>query len=56
MREVKYGFLNFVASMCIYRKPRLPFYIGKFIQELESGNTEAFLTRLKLSSPTYLTS
>lgn len=46
--EVKYGFLNFVASMYAHLpETETPFYIGKFIQELESGNTEAFLTRLK---------
>ena len=46
--EVKYGFLNFVASMYAHLpETETLFYIGKFIQELESGNTEAFLTRLK---------
>ena len=46
--EVKYGFLNFVASMYAHLpETETPFYIGKFIQELENGNAEAFLTRLK---------
>ena len=36
--EVKYGFLNFVASMYAHLpETETPFYIGKFIQELESG-------------------
>ena len=44
----KYGFLNFVASMYAHLpETETPFYIGKFIQELENGNAEAFLTRLK---------
>ena len=38
--EVKYGFLNFVAPT------DTTFYIGKFVHELETGETEAFLTRL----------
>lgn len=46
--EVKYGFLNFVASIYAHLpETETPFYIGKFIQELENGNAEAFLTRLK---------
>ena len=46
--EVKYGFLNFVASMYAHLpETETPFYIGRFIKELRSGNTEAFLTRLK---------
>ena len=46
--EVKYGFLNFVASMYAHLpETETPFYIGKLIQELENGNAEAFLTRLK---------
>lgn len=40
--EVKYGFLNFVASMYAHLpETETPFYIGRFIKELRSGNTEA---------------
>lgn len=46
--EVRYGFLNFMSA---YYTPvpgeRTSFYIGKFTQELESGDTEAFLTRMR---------
>jgi Protein of unknown function (DUF1703)./Predicted AAA-ATPase. len=46
--EVKYGFLNFAAP---FYTPRLatemPFYIGKFLQELREGDPESFLTRLR---------
>lgn len=45
--EVKYGFLNFAAP---YYTPvastDTSFYIGKFVRELRSGETEAFLNRL----------
>lgn len=45
--EVKYGFLNFAAP---FYTPVLEsdtaFYIGKFVHELESGDVEAFLTRM----------
>ena len=46
--EVKYGFLNFVVP---FYTPRLatemPFFIGKFLQELREGDPESFLTRLR---------
>ncbi len=46
--EVKYGFLNFVAPFYTpLRGDETPFYIGKFVQELRKGDTEAFLTRLR---------
>ena len=46
--EVRYGFLNFVVPF--YTKvpyTESAFYIGKFIQELRQGKTEAFLNRLR---------
>lgn len=46
--EVKYGFLNF--AMPFYtpiKEAEASFYIGKFIHELETGKTEAFLKRLR---------
>lgn len=46
--EVKYGFLNFIAPF--YSGPSVknaPFYINHFIKELESGQVDAFLTRLR---------
>lgn len=46
--EVKYGFLNFVAPFYTsVPETATPFYIGKFVHELESGDTEAFLCRLR---------
>lgn len=46
--EVKYGFLNFVTPFYTpISESATSFYIGKFIQELETGNTDAFLTRLR---------
>lgn len=45
--EVKYGFLNFVAPFYTpVASTDTTFYIGKFVHELETGETEAFLTRL----------
>lgn len=46
--EVKYGFLNFIAPFysSIPDEDKV-FYIGKFVRELESGDVDAFLTRLK---------
>lgn len=46
--EVKYGFLNFIAPFytSISDEDKV-FYIGKFVRELESGDVDAFLTRLK---------
>ena len=43
--EVKYGFLNFVAPFYTpVASTDTTFYIGKFVHELETGETEAFLT------------
>lgn len=46
--EVKYGFLNFIAPFytSISDEDKV-FYIGKFVRELESGDVDAFLTRLR---------
>lgn len=46
--EVKYGFLDFLLPFYT----TLPgeeqgFYIGKFVDELEKGNVDAFMTRLR---------
>ena len=46
--EVKYGFLNFVTPFYTpVAETDTSFYIGKFIHELESGDVDAFLTRLR---------
>lgn len=46
--EVKYGFLNFAAPFYTpVPETDTAFYIGKFVNELESGNVEAFLNRLR---------
>ena len=46
--EVRYGFLNFVTPFYTNVSPaEAPFYIGHFVQELESGNVDAFLTRMR---------
>ena len=46
--EVKYGFLNFVAPFySAIPGSETDFYIGKFVQELEKGNVDAFMTRLR---------
>lgn len=46
--EVKYGFLNFVSPFYTpIAQTDTSFYIGKFIRELESGDVDAFLTRLR---------
>ena len=46
--EVKYGFLNFVTPFYTpVRETDASFYIGKFIHELESGDPDDFLTRLR---------
>ncbi|MEG2066124.1 MAG: PD-(D/E)XK nuclease domain-containing protein, partial [Tannerellaceae bacterium] len=46
--EVKYGFLNFVAPFYVpLPASETPFYIGRFVDDLWAGRTEAFLTRLK---------
>lgn len=45
--EVRYGFLNFAAPFYTpIASSDTTFYIGKFVNELETGQTEAFLTRL----------
>lgn len=45
--EVEYGFLNFAAPFYTpVASNDTTFYIGKFVHELETGDTEAFLTRL----------
>jgi len=46
--EVRYGFLNFITPFYTpIRESDTAFYIGKFIRELESGDVEAFLTRMR---------
>lgn len=46
--EVKYGFLNFATPFYTsVSENDAPFYIGKFIHELEKGDIDAFLTRLR---------
>lgn len=46
--EVKYGFLNFLVPFYTpLKQDEQDFYIGKFVEELESGQVDAFLTRLK---------
>lgn len=45
--EVEYGFLNFAAPFYTpVTSTDTAFYIGKFVHELETGETEAFLNRL----------
>lgn len=46
--EVKYGFLNFLVPYYSSVKDNdQDFYIGKFIQELETGDVDSFMTRLE---------
>lgn len=46
--EVRYGFLNFVAPYYTsLPKVETPFYIDRFIHELATGQTDAFMTRLR---------
>ena len=46
--EVKYGFLNFATPFYTpVSQNETKFHIGLFTQELESGNVDAFLTRLR---------
>lgn len=46
--EVRYGFLNYAAPFYTpMPEDDSAFYIGKFVKELESGQPEAFLTRLR---------
>lgn len=46
--EVRYGFLNFLVPY--YTKvsdDERSFYVGRFVQELRKGETDAFMTRLQ---------
>lgn len=46
--EVKYGFLDFITPFYTsVGDEDNGFYIGKFVRELESGDVDAFLNRLK---------
>ena len=46
--EVRYGFINFLVPFYTPMKNNdQGFYIGKFIDELEKGDYESFLTRLE---------
>lgn len=46
--EVRYGFINFLVPFYSPMKNNdQGFYIGKFVQELRSGDYESFLTRLE---------
>lgn len=47
--EVKYDFLRFIVPFYTrVNDSEKSFYIGKFVQELESGDVDAFLERLKV--------
>ena len=46
--EVRYGFMDFlVPYYTSVVDDERGFYLGKFVRELESGNVDAFLTRLQ---------
>ena len=46
--EVKYGFLNFIVPFyTAVPSTESSFYIGKFVRELESGDVDAFMERLR---------
>lgn len=46
--EVKYGFLNFIVPFyTAIPSTESSFYIGKFVRELESGDVDAFMERLR---------
>ena len=46
--EVRYGFINFLVPFYSPMKNNdQGFYIGKFVQELRTGDYESFLTRLE---------
>lgn len=46
--EVRYGFINFLVPFYTpMTNNDQGFYVGKFVNELESGDYEAFLTRLQ---------
>jgi hypothetical protein len=44
--EVRYGFLNSLLPYYM-PDPRNDFYVGNFVEELENGKLEAFMTRLR---------
>ena len=46
--EVKYGFMNFLIPFyALVTDDRAGFYIERFIRELEAGDVDAFMVRLK---------
>jgi len=46
--EVKYGFLNELLPVYLQKTNNLSeFYVGHFIRDLQAGNVEKFMTRLK---------
>ena len=46
--EVRYGFLNFITPFySSISEDERGFYIGKFVQELESGKVDAFMSRIR---------
>ena len=46
--EVRYGFLNFITPFYTpVSESQTAFYIGKFTKELEAGDVDAFLTRMR---------
>ena len=46
--EVRYGFLNFLVPFyTTVTDDKKSFYIGKFVQELRSGETDSFMQRLE---------
>ena len=50
--EVRYGFMDFlVPYYTSVVDDERGFYLGKFVRELESGDVDAFLTRLQASTP-----
>ena len=54
--EVKYGFMNFLLQQeTAVQQSEGSFYIGKFVDDIESGNVDDFMNRLKsiLSSIPY---
>ena len=46
--EVRYGFLNFITPFySSISEDERGFYIGKFVQELESGKVDTFMSRIR---------
>ena len=46
--EVRYGFINFLVPFYTPMKNNdQGFYIGKFVQDLRTGDYDSFLTRLE---------